>query len=1317
MTGNTAANAASIVVDTTTSTTKKKRSNYRENTGGWEPPELVTSEDEAGSSDGDSFTGTGTGYSSLNTSASEASYSSQSEGEPPSVGGSFASEANRNRSPSLGPQRRSQTPTRSHASMVAGLGGTPSKRKIAMTTDSPSLLSLKRDWANNRPTQLQLGTEAIGKSPQQANLNPRSPAKKKDNELAENDAEDFSDLQHVAAHYNIVTEIVTTVTDYLTGVEYYHPHFSPLRGMVLRRWCVEFFNVGFWFSVVSIPELWLIGAMTIVTLITICRIRVPRKSLKDHRARFTEPFTAIPNCTKTDSMIWFASFIGDVIVFTLLLPIVGGFMMQYAAAPFFSMLCPFFTHAFYAGHHFSFPSSSAVYLNATGTTFVNLYINYTYTTQGLSFLASNPPIFYVPTVWSVACHWLVGSMCLIVLVRFESIIMHALFASGVDLFFVRSVALNAVNNDAFTGWKFAFAQIYDYDPLQLFIDMFRVGIFQVSTLVWFVRFPVIVFFMVWHRVYVPIIAHLLNPIYPTHLGRAQFAEDDGTVIDHRGGTGSDTGLPTPTEGESQHTVHLARRSAFQAGSDVWSVWYYGLVFYSDHTEMDRALIHEDMADAHLDIIETMLGFVLPFDKVLGALANAAASASMWLQPAMVSGAYYSSALCYHVGTGFTSWGAIPSNRRVGTPARRHSLAGVTDRIGEPREGDSKYNAVTTNATGRPISDSENQTAEEHQNAYGIRSHPQFIHLKESGTVIGNAYRYVQQRESVRNARLAANTTKGASSAIERLRIPINPGGHFFGLVADIAPVLIPLYPSITTAALGELQKVAAAVALSAYPLGISALTLNNNATATLIQEHTEPTSIATSQPIIAPALWLLSTLANSAVSLAFGCVYYLCQVPLDAFVTFVRWYFYEFVCLFLVAQLCACLITYPTQRLALTFLRPLCEVLAAATGTRSILFDDERLRILDDWLYRRNQLPAPAPPPPPQQQDDGGAQEQQQQQPQPAQAAGNGADGLFGPFDEGDHLVMPEVPVEVMFTKREFRLDPSLIPSHNRIRCFVVGLMFFSISTILSWSPVLFCSMFLFPVVSRDGTTNAAMLTMWSMLFPFMAWDPRRYFLTLTETLAAVVALFLFGIYSGLVLVLQWFGDIRTYYTNRMKEMEAKARRRRAREKARNKLAGDKANGPESPIYPIQGGVVEYGEPEHVFTPNQLGTPKQFPQHRGGGAVYSFFNSAIADIPTPTPTNSEGGPTPHSSVVDSRAVSFGAAVEAAEAEEAAVPHQATGANPSPINNQTMSQPTIAEPDEDTDDDKDDNLLSTLYWARCIHEHRHGIRWTVAEKRK
>ena len=1310
---------------------------------------------------------------------------------------------------------------------------------------------------------------------------------------AENDddgaeEEDYAELQKIAAHYNIVTDLVAGVTGYLTNIEYYHPHFSPLRGMVLRRWCVEVFNIWFWFSIVSVPEVWFIGAVAIIALVVGMRIFLPPRALKSKLARFTEPFLAIPNCTKYDTMVWFASYIGDVIVFTLLLPIVGGFMMQYAAGPFLAMLCPFFPSFAYGTHQFAFPSSADIYApflswpsgtsnNSTNTSsssfggdplafafgdtsasYVNLYNNYTFTSQGLSYHASNPPIFYVPTVWSVACHWAIGSLCLVVLVRFESLVMHALFASGVDLFFVRSVALNAVNDDAFSGWKFAFAQIYDSDPLRLFLDMFRVGIFEVGTLVWFVRYPVLVFFNIWYRVYAPGMAYLLNPLYPSHLLR----RSSGSGNSSSGGSpgerrdsefekqqpmkkeearassetataeeeSPETGVPHSPSSASPPfaaTTVLKRRPVGSAFADAAGVWRFSFLYQTELTIAERAQCGEDFADAMLDICDGLLSIIVPFEKAREGLAGAAAAAVMGVQPLLMNVGYYTSAILLHVGTGFTLWGAPPSNKGIsgmdadedefddddhdenGTAADyaddaeeevhhhlRHrrgrvpllpgaeesyraaqraaaaedqrllrkaatassptisaadgteagpssrsvasfdavlwgsqsagkrlsdSIANIKAAMGFPRDDDATIGADDGYPLSAAASDGTSSETPSPLRAPQLpplsllRNASQSVSaairpIRESGgNFLGNAYRFLQQKDSVlrrrgrawrraerqkrREARqkllrreassspsseagissfdadstmitsgimsptnaIPTSASLGTSSADviadsnppssllsrvaaeakralhyvstdvfghrgqfrRHVHIPLHPGGHFFGLVVDLAPVLVPLYP-LAPAALessaAELGRIIAAVAATAAAEGGNAIngssssslqSLASNATASVLSmvsaatassppfvsqwaDGTSPSHSSSSSasaasaassapapswiidnPIVGALVSLVTLATSSCYDLISGALYYTYHIPIDAFVTFTHWYFYEFVCIFLVAQFCVCLVMYPTQWVALRFLRPLSEALATATGTRAILFDEERLRLLDDWLAgtAQNAMAAAIGNVQQQQQQQeqqgvggeagGGAQQQAggAQQPQQQIAGGGGGGGggfFFAPADLAP-LVLPDVPVEVMFTRREYRLDPSLLPRFHRARCFVVGLVFFAISTILCWTPVVVCSMFLFPILCREGTTNGAMLTLWSFLFPFVACHPRRYFWTLVETLTVLFTLFFFSIYSALMVVVSVYEAVGEFWGRRARRREERSRARREAAEARER--------------------------------------------------------------------------------------------------------------------------------------------------------------------
>ena len=109
---------------------------------------------------------------------------------------------------------------------------------------------------------------------------------------------------------------------------------------------------------------------------------------------------------------------------------------------------------------------------------------------------------------------------------------------------------------------------------------------------------------------------------------------------------------------------------------------------------------------------------------------------------------------------------------------------------------------------------------------------------------------------------------------------------------------------------------------------------------------------------------------------------------------------------------------YRLQRLALQFLRPPVNLMASVVGLRSYLIDEERYEMVGDWLDRVDDV----------------------------------------------ELVLPRVPVERLFVRRERLMEPAEVPVLLRPRVFIFSVAFFTLATAHVFVPLIFFMQFSFYV-------------------------------------------------------------------------------------------------------------------------------------------------------------------------------------------------------------------------------------------------------------
>ena len=230
---------------------------------------------------------------------------------------------------------------------------------------------------------------------------------------------------------------------------------SALFTFVFQRMAVEVFIVtAWWFTLVSCPESW-IPAIVVLSSVSLS-IRALKPPILQPSRRYFDPFAYILQwgCEShsTDVLVWYCAYVGEVIVFWLVLPVLGGFVVQQALAPYFANYYPIG-----------------------------------------ELLQGDVSVFYLPSLGMVLWYFIVGNLYLLVLIEVEGRVVMPLFAPGIHLYFMRAVNFNSskINKKLLMGWKFVFCHIYDSDPLFMVWELFTTGVCELAALYCFLRTPCI----------------------------------------------------------------------------------------------------------------------------------------------------------------------------------------------------------------------------------------------------------------------------------------------------------------------------------------------------------------------------------------------------------------------------------------------------------------------------------------------------------------------------------------------------------------------------------------------------------------------------------------------------------------------------------------------------------------------------------------------------------------------------------------------------------------------------------------------------------
>lgn len=91
------------------------------------------------------------------------------------------------------------------------------------------------------------------------------------------------------------------------------------------------------------------------------------------------------------------------------------------------------------------------------------------------------------TVWKLTVYWGIGALLVMLLTAMELTVVSALFANGVELFFVRS--FDARWDSVLGYWRCVITQVFDTDPLRIVYGFARVAVVELLVLLVFVRLP------------------------------------------------------------------------------------------------------------------------------------------------------------------------------------------------------------------------------------------------------------------------------------------------------------------------------------------------------------------------------------------------------------------------------------------------------------------------------------------------------------------------------------------------------------------------------------------------------------------------------------------------------------------------------------------------------------------------------------------------------------------------------------------------------------------------------------------------------------
>ncbi|CUG88353.1 zinc finger protein, putative [Bodo saltans] len=308
----------------------------------------------------------------------------------------------------------------------------------------------------------------------------------------------------------------------------------------LQALATEFLVVSLFLTVFGYPN----GGQKFIAAVCVCgaiiwRWNKPLRVVRDPLRRLSETFERRGEAdTQKEKTLMFVTYMFDMLFFSILLPVCGGYVVHLALGPQLVQWPDVMEYLVFGLQDVNATAnatitattaSSTTYFNTTlsssSSSSLSAFESYLLTTSStaaavaldshhscslpfsmgcrilfaclrlkdvLLYLVLYMPNSELPSVLSVLLHWFTGTLCLMTLVRYESSVMVPMFHPGVDLFFIRSVDVSdelAAEIPDFT-LKFVLSQVFDADPLRVMRDFVRVLAIESVALGGFIAFPV-----------------------------------------------------------------------------------------------------------------------------------------------------------------------------------------------------------------------------------------------------------------------------------------------------------------------------------------------------------------------------------------------------------------------------------------------------------------------------------------------------------------------------------------------------------------------------------------------------------------------------------------------------------------------------------------------------------------------------------------------------------------------------------------------------------------------------------------------------------
>jgi hypothetical protein len=170
--------------------------------------------------------------------------------------------------------------------------------------------------------------------------------------------------------------------------------------------------------------------------------------------------------------------------------------------------------------------------------------------------------------------------------------------------------------------------------------------------------------------------------------------------------------------------------------------------------------------------------------------------------------------------------------------------------------------------------------------------------------------------------------------------------------------------------------------------------------------------------------------------------------------------------------LLGCFFVFPIQKYQLRLLLPFAEALSSVLGLDAFLFDKDRLAIVNVWLSTPG----------------------------------------------ADELELPETPVEHVLVGRKHWFHEKDRPSWLILRTAVFSIGFYVVSTVGVWTTAICIA-----VLCAGYTSSILLLLLICGTLPFIALDPKRYFTTLLQVVALILALAFGVLWFGSVAAINWW--------------------------------------------------------------------------------------------------------------------------------------------------------------------------------------------------